>query len=86
MNETDLVPDARYLLQIHSKGEWNTVAYLNNFEEVKRTMEKVPALRVIDTWHRAEVRFRTSPNPLKRIQRNAVRQPVRPFANSASNV
>ena len=73
MNETDLVPSARYLLQIRSKGEWNTVAYLNNSEEVKRTMEKVPALRVIDTWHRAEVRFRTSPDPLTRIRGSEAR-------------
>ena len=85
MNETDLVPSARYLLQIRSKGEWNTVAYLNNFEEVKRTMEKVPALRVIDTWHRAEVRFRRSPNPLRRVQGNEARATRPAIANPASN-
>jgi hypothetical protein len=29
MNDTRLVPKARYLLQIFSNGEWKTVAYLN---------------------------------------------------------
>jgi hypothetical protein len=54
MNDTRFVPNARYLLQIASNGEWKTVAYLNDFEEAERTIEKVPAVRVLDTWKQAE--------------------------------
>jgi hypothetical protein len=49
MNTGLFIPSARYLLQIDSNGEWRTVAYLNDSEEASRTMERVPALRVVDT-------------------------------------
>ena len=58
MNDTHFAPNARYLLQIASNGEWKTVAYVNDFEEAKRTIEKVPAVRVFDTWKQAEVQLR----------------------------
>ena len=38
MNDTRFAPNARYLLKIVSNGEWATVAYLNDFEEAKRTI------------------------------------------------
>jgi hypothetical protein len=49
---------ARYLLQITSKGEWKTVAYLNDLQEIWDTMENVTDLGVIDSWINAEVRSR----------------------------
>jgi hypothetical protein len=58
MNDTRFAPNARYLLKIVSNGEWTTVAYLNDFEEAKRTIEKVPAVRVFDTSNQAEVQLR----------------------------
>jgi hypothetical protein len=47
----------RYHLQILSNTEWKTVAYLNDLEEVRTTMENAPDLRVLDTWENAEVRL-----------------------------
>jgi hypothetical protein len=57
MNDAHFAPTARYLLQIASNGEWKIVAYLNDFEEAKRTIDKVPAARVFDTWKQAEVQL-----------------------------
>src|ERR1700730_2768187 len=62
VNDASLISTpARYFLQIASKGEWKTVAYLNDPEEARRTLEKVPDLRVFDTWKNAEVRLRDLP-------------------------
>ena len=47
----------RYHIQILSNTEWKTVAYLNDLEEVRTTLENVPDLRVLDTWDNAEVRL-----------------------------
>ena len=58
MNDAHFAATARYLLQITSNGEWKTVAYLNDFEEAERTIEKVPAVRVFDTWKQANVQLR----------------------------
>jgi hypothetical protein len=58
MNDTHFAPNARYLLQIASNGEWKTVAYVNDFEEAKLTIEKVPVVRVFDTWKQSEVQLR----------------------------
>jgi hypothetical protein len=38
-------------------GEWKAVAYLNDIEEAMRTAEKVPAVRVFDTWRKSEVQL-----------------------------
>lgn len=46
MNDVGFISiPARYLLQITSKGEWKTVAYLNDPEEARRTIERIPDLR-----------------------------------------
>jgi predicted transcriptional regulator len=57
MNTTHFIPTARYLLQIVNRGEWTTVAYLNDPQEVSRTVENVPGLRVVDTIKHAEIRM-----------------------------
>jgi hypothetical protein len=51
---------ARYILQMASKGEWKTVVYINDLEEVRHTMENIPELRALDTWENVEVRFNRS--------------------------
>ena len=62
MNDASFIlTPARYLLQIAHEGEWKTVAYLNDLEEARRTMENVPDLRVFDTWKNAGVRLRDRP-------------------------
>jgi hypothetical protein len=56
MNDASFIPTSpRYLLQIASNGEWKTVAYLNDLEEARRTMEKVADLRVFDTWNNGPI-------------------------------
>jgi len=57
LSDTRSVSSARYLLQIVSMGEWKAVAYLNDIEEAMRTAEKVPAVRVFDTWRKSEVQL-----------------------------
>ena len=61
MNDGLFTPRARYLLQIDRNGEWKTVAYVNDSDEAARTMERVPALRVVDTWRNAVVQLRDAP-------------------------
>lgn len=50
MDHPRFTPIARYLLQIASEGHWKTVAYLDDPEEVSRTIENVPDLRALDMW------------------------------------
>ena len=56
MDHLRFTPTARYLLQIASKGQWKTVAYLDDPEEVDRTIANVPDLRALDTWKNCEIR------------------------------
>jgi len=61
MSDVPFTHRARYLLQIDSNGKWKTVAYLNDREEATRTMEKVPALRVVDAWSNNVVQLHDRP-------------------------
>ena len=61
MNDARFTPTARYLIQIASKGQWKTVAYLNDLEEARSTMQNVPDLRVFDTWNNAQLRLQGLP-------------------------
>jgi hypothetical protein len=75
----NFTPTGRYLLKIFSKAEWKAVAYLNDLEEVKRTIENVPYLRALDTWENEELRLhglsqvhRKQDRPVEQISRNVL--------------
>ena len=75
----NFTPTGRYLLKIFSKAEWKAVAYLNDLEEVRRTIENVPYLRALDTWENEELRLhglsqvhRKPDRPVEQISRNVL--------------
>ena len=75
----NFTPTGRYLLKIFSKAEWKAVAYLNDLEEVRRTIENVPYLRALDTWENEELRLhglsqvhRKQDRPVEQISRNVL--------------
>jgi hypothetical protein len=83
VNDIRFVSNARYYLQIVSNGEWKTVAYLNDFEEAKPTIAKVPTVRLFDTWKQAEVQLAQAstgseqPRPQPRRNERLLRKGVR---------